>query len=82
MKEEYVSFKLDTVLFRQIEIRARQERRSRSEMIRVLLEDALASHLDTSSGQALDLAAALQERAYAAGNEALINKMLGKEASK
>jgi len=36
MKEEYVSFKLDTALFKQIEIRARKEHRSRSEMIRVL----------------------------------------------
>jgi hypothetical protein len=53
-------------------------------MVRLLLDESLAGRgkIGDGSGQALDLAAALQERAYAAGNEALINEMLGKEAKK
>ena len=82
--DQQIGIRLEADMVRRLDEVARIERRSRSDMVRLLLDESLAGRgkIGDGSGQALDLAAALQERAYAAGNEALINEMLGKEAKK
>jgi predicted transcriptional regulator len=57
--EHFVSFKVGTELLSRIEAEAHRERRTRSDVIRLLIEDALTAKLNTTAGQAQELANAI-----------------------
>jgi predicted DNA-binding protein len=60
MKCEQIAIRFNAETLQRIEAEARRERRTRSDMIRLLVEDGLTVKLDTTAGQAKELAQALR----------------------